>query len=516
MVSSFSRSTSSHFSRRGSSFGSPRVVGHWKSWVSRSFHLIVVIGSLVSFLLAVGCGYLYVFPSISQAIHGHGISKFIGSIEKCDIFEGSWVPDHNYPLYNGSECPFAERGFDCLGNGRNDTDYLKWRWKPNNCVIPRFNVHMILERLRGKRVVFVGDSMSRTQWESMICLLMTGVADKKSVYEISGNKITKRIRVLRVRFSSFNFTVEFFRSVFLVQHSWVPRNGPRRVRSTLKLDKLDDISKEWIDSDILIFNTGQWWTPGKLFDTLFEVVWTWKFVDCGYRRSKGSLSHSNNGTAHAGQTFKISTVNMNEKFDWEREDSWWKIMDVTGGVTSSVPEGSTVATDSHTRHEGMVGGRGHDRNCYFQVGGSLKLGMSIPTAFRIAVDTWASWIESMVNTNRTQVFFRTFEPSHWSDQTRRFCNVTQFPSSETKGRDQSPFSDIIFEVMKNMKVPITVLHVTSMGAFRSDAHVGTWSDTPLVPDCSHWCLPGVPDVWNEILFSYLLGNFELTLQLTGV
>lgn len=54
-----------------------------------------------------------------------------------------------------------------------------------------------------------------------------------------------------------------------------------------------------------------------------------------------------------------------------------------------------------------------DSGCYFQVGKSLKLGMSIPTAFGVALHTWASWIEKNINTNRTHVFFRTFEPSHW-------------------------------------------------------------------------------------------------------
>lgn len=86
------------------------------------------------------------------------------------------------------------------------------------------------------------------------------------------------------------------------------------------------------------------------------------------------------------------------------------------------------------------------------------------------------------------------------------CKVTQRPLNETKGKDRNPFSDIIIDVMKNIPVPVTVMHVTPMGAFRSDAHVGTWSDNPSVPDCSHWCLPGVPDVWNEILFSYLLSQ----------
>ncbi|KAK9292789.1 hypothetical protein L1049_020769 [Liquidambar formosana] len=154
----------------------------------------------------------------------------------------------------------------------------------------------------------------------------------------------------------------------------------------------------------------------------------------------------------------------------------------------------------------MGGGSILQLGCYFQVEGSLKLGMSIATAFRMALGTWASWVETMIDTNKTRVFIRTFEPSHWSNQTRRFCNVTQHPILETEGRDRSPFSDTVLEVVKNMTVPVTILHVTSMSAHRRDAHVGTWSDSASVPDCSHWCLPGVPDAWNEILLSYLLAN----------
>ncbi|KAM2576626.1 hypothetical protein TB2_002376 [Malus domestica] len=45
-----------------------------------------------------------------------------------------------------------------------------------------------------------------------------------------------------------------------------------------------------------------------------------------------------------------------------------------------------------------------------------------------------------------------------------------------------------------MKVPVTILHVTPMISFRSDGHVGTRSNNPSVPDCIHWCLPGVPDM----------------------
>lgn len=419
-ISNLSKSTSfnksASFNRRALSSGSPRVSR--AGWISRWYHVFVVIGFLVSSLVVITAGYIHVLPSLPLSSPNNDVSKasYLNETSNgsCNVYEGSWILDDSYPLYNATECPFAEKGFDCLGNGRVDQTYLKWRWKPMNCEIPKFNVQNVLEMLRSKRVVFVGDSMSRSQWESLICLLMSGVEDKRTVYEMNGNKITKRIRYLGVRFSSFNFTVEFYRSVFLVQEGQMPRHSPKRVKSALKLDELDSISSQWIDSDVLVFNTGHWWVPGKLFET----------------------------------------------------------------------------------------------GCYFQVGKSLKLGMSIPTAFGVALHTWASWIEKNINTNRTHVFFRTFEPSHWKDHTFKYCSVTRQPVTDAGERARSIFSDTILEVAKNMKAPINVLHITSMSAFRSDAHVGKWSNNPSVPDCSHWCLPGVPDVWNEILLAYLLNEYD--------
>lgn len=263
----FNRSVS--FNRRALSSGSPRVSR--VSWISRWYHVFVVIGFLVSSLVVITAGYIHVLPSLPLSSHSNNVPKSSysngTSNRSCNVYEGSWILDDSYPLYNATECPFAEKGFDCLGNGRVDQNYLKWRWKPMNCDVPKLNVLNVLEMLRSKRVVFVGDSMSRTQWESLICLLMSGVEDKRTVYEMNGNKITKRIKYLGVRFSSFNFTVEFFRSVFLVQEGQMPKHAPKRVKSALKLDVLDSISSQWIDSDVLVFNTGHWWVPGKLFET---------------------------------------------------------------------------------------------------------------------------------------------------------------------------------------------------------------------------------------------------------
>ncbi|AQK86086.1 Protein trichome berefringence-like 7 [Zea mays] len=323
---------------------------------------------LASAALVLSCAlYLYVLRYVGRGGRAFAAAGFVGDAvlglggEPCDVFDGAWVPDDTglRPLYNSSGCPFAERGFDCLANGRNDTGYLKWRWKPRRCGVPRFAARTALERLRGKRVVFVGDSMSRSQWESFICMLMAGVDDPRTVFEVNGNEITKTIRHLAVRFASHGLTVEFFRSVFLVQEHPAPRHAPKRVKSTLRLDRMDNFSRKWVNSDVLIFNTGHWWTPTKLFDT----------------------------------------------------------------------------------------------GCYFQAGRSLKLGTSIDAGFRMALETWASWVQKRVDLNRTHVFFRTYEPSHWglakhgglnflaAQSTRTYCivifDITRYTRELTYVRDKA-------------------------------------------------------------------------------
>lgn len=58
----------------------------------------------------------------------------------CDIFDGTWVVDdlNPYPLYAPGSCPFLDDSFNCFKNGRLDSDYIRLRWKPHGCHIPRF------------------------------------------------------------------------------------------------------------------------------------------------------------------------------------------------------------------------------------------------------------------------------------------------------------------------------------------------------------------------------------------
>ncbi|CAN1344073.1 Protein trichome birefringence-like 36 [Linum perenne] len=54
-----------------------------------------------------------------------------------------------------------------------------------------------------------------------------------------------------------------------------------------------------------------------------------------------------------------------------------------------------------------------------------------------------------------------------------------------------------------MRFPVYIHDITSMSALRRDGHPSVYRRADVSSDCSHWCLPGVPDIWNEMLSSML-------------
>lgn len=74
---------------------------------------------------------------------------------------------------------------------------------------------------------------------------------------------------------------------------------------------------------------------------------------------------------------------------------------------------------------------------------------------------------------------------------------------------------VIGEEFRKTKVPIILLNITQLSNYRKDAHTSIYKKqwSPLTPeqlanpviyaDCTHWCLPGLQDTWNELLFAKL-------------
>jgi hypothetical protein len=88
---------------------------------------------------------LVVLPLLQVGNGEHEIDDNGGRNERrkrCDVYDGRWVYDDSYPLYNLSHCSFILNQFACQRNGRPDRPYLKYRWQPSACSLPRYHVYM--------------------------------------------------------------------------------------------------------------------------------------------------------------------------------------------------------------------------------------------------------------------------------------------------------------------------------------------------------------------------------------
>lgn len=101
------------------------------------------------------------------------LSKDDSTRTKCNIFSGKWVRSSTGPYYTNTTCSVIYAQQNCMKFGRPDSEFLKWRWKPNQCDLPLFDAVQFLKVVRGKSMAFVGDSVGRNQMQSLACLLAT-------------------------------------------------------------------------------------------------------------------------------------------------------------------------------------------------------------------------------------------------------------------------------------------------------------------------------------------------------
>lgn len=331
------------------------------------------------------------------------IQQLEANASGCDYFQGMWVYDESFPLYNTSTCPFIEREFDCQRNGRPDQMYPKYRWQPAGCALHRFDGVEFLERMRGKRIMFVGDSLSRNQWQSLTCMLYSSLPSAKYT-------LIRQDDVSTFTFTDYGVEVMLDRNVYLVD---VVKETRGRV---LKLDKIEG-GKLWKGIDTLIFNTWHWW---------------------------------------------------NRRGPSQRWD-------------------------------------------YIQVGTQIYKDMDRMVAFERALVTWAGWVDANVDPIKTNLFFQGISPSHyngtlWSEPRAKGCAAeTQPVSGSTYPGGLPPAVTVVKRVLSKMRTPVELLDITTLSLLRKDGHPSKYGlgGQQMGMDCSHWCLAGVPDTWNQILYHLL-------------
>uniref|UniRef100_A0A0E0E0G1 Uncharacterized protein n=1 Tax=Oryza meridionalis TaxID=40149 RepID=A0A0E0E0G1_9ORYZ len=179
----------------------------------------------------------------------------------CDIFRGEWVPataadDGAAPYYTNATCGEIQEHQNCMKYGRPDLGFLRWRWRPERCELPRFDAAAFLDLLRGKSMAFVGDSLARNHMQSLLCLL-SKVENPKEVPKTADPEFRA------VRYESHNFTVAVFRSPYLVTAN---QSDPAGGMWDLYLDEPD---AAWATAvagfDYVVVSTGIWFNRPTMF-----------------------------------------------------------------------------------------------------------------------------------------------------------------------------------------------------------------------------------------------------------
>ncbi|KAK9749483.1 hypothetical protein RND81_02G129100 [Saponaria officinalis] len=179
---------------------------------------------------------------------------------KCDLFKGEWVPNPKGPAYNNNTCWLIEAPQNCMTNGRPDSGYLYWRWKPRDCELPKFDPKRFLNSMRNKGFAFIGDSISRNHLRSLLCIL-SQVEQPKQINQVEQTRSSTWI------FPSYNLTLAGIWAPFLLKADLFDnKNGVSTSDIALHLDKLDENwTIQYTNFDYVMIAGGQWFLRTAIY-----------------------------------------------------------------------------------------------------------------------------------------------------------------------------------------------------------------------------------------------------------
>ncbi|XP_040951730.1 protein trichome birefringence-like 16 [Gossypium hirsutum] len=340
----------------------------------------------------------------------------------CNYAKGKWVVDDRRPLYSGFGCKQSLAPmWACSLMQRQDFAFEKLRWQPKGCEMEEFEGPKFLKRMQDKTLAFVGDSLGRQQFQSLMCMITAG-KDRSDVLDV-GNEYglvlppgSTRPNGWAYRFLSTNITVLYYWSSGLCELEPLDVKDPQ-TEYAMHLDRPPSFLRQFLHKiDVLVLNTGHHWNRGKL-----------------------------------------------------RANRW--VMYVGGAPNTNK----------------KIANMGRAKN--FTIHNTVK------------------WLDSQVPKHpHLKAFYRSISPRHFVNgdwNTGGSCNNTK-PMSIGKEVLQEGSSDHA-AVSAVRWTGVKLLDITALSQVRDEGHISRIciTSSPGVQDCLHWCLPGVPDTWNEILFAQI-------------
>ncbi|TKW20919.1 hypothetical protein SEVIR_4G196700v4 [Setaria viridis] len=237
--------------------------------------IITSVPALAAFLILAAATFLVIsLGPFQRSPTSSSSSLFSGSGATCDLTRGQWVRDPAArPYYTNATCAFIEGYQNCMKHGRPSLEFLRWRWRPEGAGcgdgVPgrRFDAVRFLRLVRGKSILFVGDSLASSHVRSLVCTLsqVDGSPERSS----SGG-------FERWRFPAHGFTVAFFWTPFQVR--WRLTRGPPEPvgpdrqgevfagPSDLHLDEPDP---RWAaaarDHDVVVMSASHWFARPAVY-----------------------------------------------------------------------------------------------------------------------------------------------------------------------------------------------------------------------------------------------------------
>nr|CAB3450962.1 unnamed protein product [Digitaria exilis] len=395
------------------------------------------------------------------------------TVEYCNLTQGQWVPDDEAPYYTNLTCPFIDDHQNCMKFGKPSLEFMRWRWRPDGCELPRFDAARFLEAMRGKSMAFVGDSLARNHLKSLLCLLS----------EV--RRLLTSMLVLIHCLVSCSSVVLMRRTGRQCAHVLLQEAQPVEVGTSPEID----VTGRAVRRDYHFGNHG------------FTISLFWSPF----------LVKANQSNATLGQwDLHLDTA-----------DTRWAAH--IAGFDYIVLSGTNwFLRPSLYRERGRLVGRNDAAG--IAGGGNLTEVVSVPVAVRAAFRTALGAIASREGF-RGKVVLRTVTPAHFENGEwntggdcvrtlpfRRGERALGAVEAEYRAAQVDALRETAAAARRN-GVEMLLLDITEAMDLRPDGHPSRYGHPPggsvegsFVVDCLHWCLPGPIDLWSELLLQMLIAH----------